>query len=212
MQRARARRGLNLADSLSCTHTHAPRALIPHSPLSPLSTLSDPVEAYLADGACVLAWCAAALRRARGDLERAAGDRSLKAAGWAAADLSARLAGLVPVVAALAEGEDGDRCVCGRGEGRACVHGRRVAVLTRRGRGPFPQPQPSSRCLSPFQHAQPPGRRRCARRPARHRPAPAPGGGCAGLVRGGRPGRRLPVGVRGRVGVGCRAAEGAGWW
>ena len=67
--------------------------------------LSDPVEAYLADGACVVAWCRAALDAVRAALEDAAAAAPAAAApGHAAA--AAKLAGLVPIAAALGAGGD----------------------------------------------------------------------------------------------------------
>ena len=54
----------------------------------------------------MVAWCEAALRRARADLEAAAGLPGLADAGWAAADLRARLAGLVAVAGVLVSGSE----------------------------------------------------------------------------------------------------------
>lgn len=64
------------------------------------------MEAYLADGACVMAWCRAALDDLRVALEDAATEPAADAAPELAA-AAAKLAGLVPIAAALGAGDDG---------------------------------------------------------------------------------------------------------
>lgn len=88
--------------SLSLTPPH------PFQTRPSLLTPSDPVEAYLADGACVAAWCRASLASTRALVEGAAlaGSLSDVAAADGLATARTRLAALVPLSEALGRGDN----------------------------------------------------------------------------------------------------------